>query len=323
MNLYSGRAVTLTPNDPAKREFGRDVFLGMAHHPKTIPCKYLYDARGSQLFEQICQLEEYYLTRTEGRLLQRHAGEVARFCGPHCTLIELGSGSSAKTRFVLRQLERPGCYIPIDIARDELEAATRDLLCDYPELDVQPICADYRHRFGLPDAAWASPRRLIFFPGSTVGNLEPAEAEGFLAHLGEWTVPDDGLLIGVDLIKPRDLLERAYNDVQGLTAAFNLNLLQRINRELGANFDLERFQHRAPYNERDGRIEMHLVSSVPQSVQVLGREFSVDSGEVLVTEHSYKYSLEAFVQMAGRAGLTVNRIWTDARQWFGVILFQW
>jgi len=294
------------------------VWAGLGGARKTLPCKYLYDARGSQLFERICELAEYYPTRTELAIMEAHAGEMARRLGPRCLLVEYGSGSSRKTRLLLDRLEAPAGYVPIDISRDALAASVRALAEAYPDLEVLPVCADYTEPIELPVPSRPAARRGVYFPGSTIGNFSPAEAQRFLARMARVAGRGGAILIGVDLRKDRRTLERAYDDASGVTAAFNLNLLSRLNRELGADFDPGRFAHRAVWNEAAGRVEMHLVSRTRQSVSVAGRRFAFAAGESIHTENSYKYTLEQFARLAAGAGLTVERVWTDPRERFSV-----
>jgi dimethylhistidine N-methyltransferase len=292
------------------------VLQGLAARPKRIAPKYFYDERGSQLFDAICTLPEYYLTRTEMGILEFCANEVARLMGPDCTLIEFGSGASRKIRLLLETL-RPRCYLGVDISRDFLIQSVRRLAADYPWLEVHAACADFSLELELPQAA-ASGRRLVFFPGSTIGNFEPYEALAFLQRLRRLMHPDGALLIGVDLKKDPQILHDAYNDWQGVTAAFNLNLLERLRRELGAELDLDGFRHRAFYNAAHGRIEMHLVSRRAQEIRILGRRFGFESGECVHTENSYKYTVEEFRALARRAGRWPARVWRDVGGLFSV-----
>jgi L-histidine Nalpha-methyltransferase len=297
--------------------FLEDVIAGLSGSPKRLPCKYFYDQRGSELFDRICTLEEYYPTRTEMRLLADHAADIAALVGPAARLIELGSGSSTKIRILLDALQKPAAYIPIDISREHLLRSAARLAADYPGLPVEPVCADYVQGFDLPGSPAAGPD-VAFFPGSTIGNFSPSEACTFLMRLRRRLGPESRLLIGVDLKKDRAILEPAYDDAQGVTAAFNLNLLQRINRELGGTFDLRRFAHKARYNDESGRIEMHLVSLVPQSVEVAGVPFQFQGGETIHTENSYKYSVGEFHQLASSAGWFPVETWTDADALFSI-----
>jgi dimethylhistidine N-methyltransferase len=316
--MSTTRSAPLLDFHPETERFREDVLRGLSLTPKSLPCKYFYDAAGSRLFDDICRLEEYYPTRTETALMEAHAAEMAAHLGANAVLVEYGSGSSTKTRILLDHLPRATAYVPIDISREHLCRSAECLASEYPALAVHPVCADYTAPFHLPafgasDAPWA-----VYFPGSTIGNFHPEEAIPFLGRIAEVVGPGGGLLIGVDLKKDPTILEAAYNDRPGVTAAFNLNLLTRINRELGGTFDLARFQHAARYNEERGRIEMHLVSRERQAVRLGGREVAFAAGESILTECSYKYSPEDFARLAARAGFTVRRVWTDAANLFSV-----
>jgi dimethylhistidine N-methyltransferase len=295
--------------------FLRDVLAGLSLPEKRLPCKYFYDQCGSDLFERICELPEYYPTRCELQILERHGEEMAGLLGPDCDLIEYGSGSGRKTRLLLDRLAGAPAYIPVDISRDHLHATAKKLARDYPHVRVTPLCADFAGPFTIPRT---SRRRVVYFSGSTIGNFLPDEAVRLLRHIAELIGPGGGLLIGVDLKKSRHILEPAYDDSQGVTAAFNLNLLVRINRELGADFDLGRFRHRAVYNERLGRIEMHLVSEADQVVHLAGQRFVLHKGETICSEYSHKYSFDDFRTLAAAGGLSVRRIWTDEAGLFSV-----
>ncbi len=299
-------------------ELRDEVVRGLMLRPKRWPCRFLYDSAGSQLFEKICQLDEYYPTRTETAILDRNIEEIVTLCGSRCLLLELGSGSSTKTRILLNRLRDPIAYVPIDISRRQLQCQAAVLNKEYPKLAILPVYADYTRPLRLPEAVQNFDRKIVFFPGSTVGNFEPDEAVTFLRRMAALCGPHGSMLIGVDLKKERAVLERAYNDSQGVTAAFNLNLLRRANRELGADFDLERFRHRALYYERSGCIEMRLVSTSRQVVHVDGIAAAFERGEPLITEHSYKYTIEGFGEMAERVGFAIRRVWTDPRGWFSV-----
>lgn len=291
---------------------------GLAQKPKRLPCKLFYDERGSALFDQICELDEYYPTRTETQILSENMDEIAACCGADCLLVELGSGSSHKTRRLLEHLENPAAYVPIDISQRHLMNAAAKLRRDFFPLEVLPLCADYSETLELPTPTKTPERKVTFFPGSTIGNFEPQQARRFLERIASWSDPGDGLLIGVDLAKEKEILERAYNDSRGITAAFNLNLLRRANRELAADFQLNQFRHRAIYNEACCRIEMHLVSLFQQLVHLENREICFDANEPIVTEYSYKYRLESFRQLACAAGWRPVKTWTDPRRWFSV-----
>lgn len=298
--------------------FLQDVLDGLSTLPKTLPCKYLYDERGSQLFEAICEVEEYYVTRADIEVTERHARDIADLIGPEALLVELGSGSSTKTRALLDELVKPVAYVPVDISDALLQQSAKALRQRYPALEVLPLCADYSQIIALPKPSRKPACTVIYFPGSTIGNFEPRHAIVFLRRLREACHPDGAVLIGVDLKKDTEVLERAYDDAAGVTAQFNLNLLARLNRELDADFDLERFRHRALYNEDLGRIEMHLVSTVEQTVHIGDAEVSFQSDESIRTEESYKYSLDEFAKVCAEAGLDVHHVWTDERGYFSL-----
>jgi dimethylhistidine N-methyltransferase len=295
-----------------------EIHAGLSRNPKTLSPKYFYDDRGSQLFERITELPEYYLTRTELSIMERHVAEIATLIGPEASLIEFGSGSSMKTRILLDHLDRLAAYVPVDISRDHLVAAAGDLARDFPHIEVLPVAADFTHPFDLPQPQTMPRRNLVYFPGSTIGNFLPDSAHALLEVMYQEAGADGALLIGVDLKKDPAILERAYNDGAEVTAEFNLNMLRRLNREFGASFDLEQFAHRAIYNEACGRIEMHLVSRRAQKVTVAGRSFEFARGETIRTECSHKYTVEEFGAMAARAGFKVQRVWTDADGLFSV-----
>lgn len=299
-------------------DFLRDVLAGLSRPMKTLPCKYLYDEHGASLFERICDLEEYYPTRTEISILRDNISEMAALAGPRCRVIEFGSGSGIKTRLLLEHLDAPAMYVPIDVARAQLLDCAAHFAREHPAMEVLPVCADYTNHFEFPEPPADSGRTLVFFPGSTIGNFEPAEAVEFLKRTAHLCGTHGGILLGVDLKKSPAMLYRAYNDSRGVTAEFNLNLLERINRELDADFDRSLFRHLARYDEIAGRIEMHLISRQRQSVSICGMEFDFKAGESIVTEHSYKYTPGEFRRLAGRAGLEVARCWTDDRNWFSV-----
>ncbi len=297
--------------------FRADVLRGLSQPQKQLPCKYFYDERGSRLFDRICELDAYYPTRTEMRILEDCCNEIAALTAGGASLVEFGSGASRKVRLLLDRLDRPNAYIPIDISREHLLAAARTLAADYPTLVVLPICADYTGSLALPD--WAmSDARLGFFPGSTIGNFEPRAARAFLR--GAAGILGDGasLVIGVDLKKDLRILHEAYNDPLGVTADFNLNLLRRINAELGGNVDIASFAHDARYNDDLGRIEMHLVSERAQTVDIAGQRFTFRAGETIHTENSYKYDLDQFRALANDAGWSHDRVWCDEDRLFSV-----
>lgn len=301
---------------PPDAAFLRDVLRGLRRRPKRLPCKYFYDETGSRLFEQICELDEYYLTRCELDLLGRHAGEMAEAAGPGAVLIEYGSGAGLKTRLLLDRLRAPAAYVPVDISGEHLRRSAERLVRRRPGLPVLPVVADFTRPFALPPVP--AGRRIIFFSGSTIGNFRPPEAVRLLAQMARLCGPGGGLLVAADRKKDRAVLEAAYDDRRGVTAAFNLNLLARVNRELGGDFALDRFGHRAFYDETHGRIEMHLVSLADQTARAGGESFVFARGEPIRTEYSYKYDPQGFADLASRAGLQAEREWTDAKGWFGV-----
>jgi dimethylhistidine N-methyltransferase len=297
--------------------FRADVLAGLARPQKRLPAKYFYDATGSELFDRITELDEYYLTRSELEIMRRSAGEMAARCGPGCLLIELGAGSLVKVRLLLDWLDRPAGYIPVDVSGEHLCAAAVELTRDYPTLPVLPVCADFTRDFPLPSDRAA--RRVVYFPGSTIGNFDPPEADGFLRRIAEVVGSGGGLLLGVDLRKDPAVLEAAYNDRRGVTAAFNRNLLVRINRELGGDFDPDAFEHRAFYNRERSRVEMHLVSPADQRVRVGDAAFAFRAGETIHTENSYKYARSELTRQAARCGLRVENVWSDKNDYFAVL----
>ena len=301
---------------PAPADFRAEVLSGLARSSKRLSPKFFYDRRGSQLFDAITELPEYYPTRTEIGILKKHGETIADFLGEDCLLLELGSGSSQKIRVLLDAL-KPAAYMPMDISREHLLGSAQALAADYPALEVHAACADFAADFELPYCPEHLPR-AAFFPGSSIGNFEPAQARELLKRVADYLGEDGKLLIGVDLKKDAGVLHAAYNDEQQVTAAFNLNLLQRINRELGADFDLQAFSHDAFYNASEGRVEMHLVSRSEQTVTVAGEAFDFDEGETIHTESSYKYDVEEFLSLAERAGFVSEQVWTDDQQLFSV-----
>jgi dimethylhistidine N-methyltransferase len=303
---------------PDAARFRAEVLRGLRRPAKELPCKYFYDETGARLFEEICDLEEYYLTRTELAIMRRHVADMAARVGPQALLIEYGSGSGIKTRLLLDHLPAPAAYVPVDISGEQLAQSAEALAVRYPGLEVLPVCADFTRRFRLPRSTVPAARRVLYFPGSTIGNFGPAQAAVLLRRIGRLCGRGGGLLIGVDLRKDTHILEPAYDDRKGVTAAFNLNLLRRINRELGADFRLDRFRHRAFYNAEHGRIEMHLVSPEPQTVRIGSVPFSLAEGESIRTECSYKYDLAQFRVLAATAELNVEQVWTDKQGLFSV-----
>lgn len=313
-------AVRVPPDIP-RTGFARDVIAGLTATPKRIPPKYFYDETGCRLFEQITQQPEYYLTRTEIALLEAHAAEIAALLPPGAALIEFGMGNSVKGRILLRAATRLAAYVPVDIAEKTLMREAESVARDFPHLTVAPVVADFAMAFELPAAVRGLPL-AGFFPGSTIGNLEPHEACAFLRRAGRLLGPGAILIVGVDLIKDASILNAAYNDAAGVTAAFNLNLLQRINRELGANFRLECFEHHAFFNRQLNRVEMHLASLKRQKVRVDGETIDFRAGETIHTENSYKYTLDSFRALARGADWKPLTAWTDERGYFAVHALQ-
>lgn len=304
-----------------------EVLAGLADSPKWLPSKFFYDAEGSRLFDEICELDEYYPTRTELGILTALLPDLAsRFAGDS-VLLEYGSGSSLKTRLLLEGVPSIGTYVPIDISGHHLLAAGRALRTMFPRLDILPVCADYGQRIPFP---WDAPelyhlrdaRRIVFFPGSTIGNFTQGAAIEFLRRMAALVGPGGHVLLGADLVKDVAVLEAAYDDARGVTAAFNRNILRHINHRLGSHFDPEAFTHRAFFDPEARRIEMHLVARTPMKVDLLGREVTFEAGESIRTEYSHKYRLEDVERMAGLAGLDVEQVWMDERKWFSVQLLR-
>jgi dimethylhistidine N-methyltransferase len=316
MNVHAAALAKAHRFDEQTTAFAGDVIDDLSQHPKRLSPKYFYDATGSELFEQITLLPEYYPTRTELGILRDRGSEVAAIIPEGAALVEFGAGATTKVRLLLEQCAF-GAYVPVDISGDFLKAQADALRKDFPALSVYPVAADFTAPFALPDAVRAMPK-VGFFPGSTLGNFEPHEACAFLRSAGEILGKDARMVIGVDLEKDERVLYDAYNDAAGVTARFNLNVMVRINRELGGNFDTNAFMHRAIYNRDRHRIEMHLISKKAQTVRVLGRSFSFRAGETIHTESSYKYSLERFTALARGSGWTALESWTDPAGMFSV-----
>jgi L-histidine Nalpha-methyltransferase len=307
---------------PGEESFRDAVLNGLGRIPKSIPCKFFYDEHGSALFEAICRLPEYYPTRTEIAILEQNAVAIAAQIGPHSHLIEFGSGASTKARILLRALDQPAAYVPVDISREHLRDAAVSLAEDFPSLSVVAVCADYTRPFALPPLPGPTGKRVGFFPGSTIGNFEPAAGVDFLANYAGILGPGGEMLIGVDLKKDPAILDAAYNDRVGVTAKFNLNLLERINRELDGDLDINRFEHVAFYNETEGRIEIYIRSLANQEAWIAGKPILFAKGELIHTEYSYKYSVAEFRTLAGRAGFRPVETWTDRAELFSVHYFR-
>lgn len=294
------------------------VLRGLSRAPKELPSQYLYNQRGAKLFEQICETEEYYLTRTELGILRHNMDAIAARIGPGALVIEPGSGSGLKTRLLLQGLDEPAGYVPVDLAREQLAHFATSVVREFPELEVKPVCADFTDDYEVPVCNRVVGTRVCYFPGSTIGNFKPAVAVKVLKHLADLCDDDGGVLIGVDLKKDRTTLESAYDDAQGVSREFALNYLVRLNGELGAGFPVEKFGYEAPYNETEGRIEMALVSLCDQSVSINGSRVRFKNGERVHTEYSYKYTLAEFAALAEKAGLHVKQTWTDSQELFSV-----
>ena len=294
---------------------------GLCSTPKTLPPKLFYDEAGARLFEEICLLPEYYLTRTELSILRGCVDEIAALAGPRTALIEYGSGAGIKVRLLLDAFRDPAAYIAVDISEEQLARVATDLSARYPTVQISSVAADYTRPVPLPVLP-PEARRVAFFPGSTIGNFHPAEAAAFLTRVRRTVGPNGAVILGVDRRKDMAVLNAAYNDAAGVTAEFNLNMLRRINRELGGNFDLSAFRHRAFFNDDASRIEMHLVSQREQAVRIADVTVKFQKGETIWTESSYKYDEERLNELAGEAGLRVSRLWTDPRQWFWIAFLE-
>ena len=303
---------------PATESFRDAALRGLQKPQKQIPSKFFYDARGSKLFDKICELDEYYPTRTEIAIMRQNVEAMVEAIGPRARLVEYGSGSSLKTRILLDHLDDLASYVPVDISKSHLLESAEALAEDYPNLSIQPVCADYTTPFELPEPPLPARRTVGYYPGSTIGNFQRNEARDFLRHIAEAVGETGGLLIGVDLKKDIEVLKAAYDDSEGVTAAFNKNLLRRMNRELDATFDLDAFEHRPVWNEERGCMESHLRSKNTQTVRVAGERVSFEKGETIHTEDSHKYTLDGFADLAASAGFRVETVWTDERSYFSV-----
>ena len=310
--------------EEAQERLRREIHAGLRADPKTLPPKLFYDETGARLFEEITRLEEYYVTRTERAIMDAHAAEIAQLIGPNAVLIEPGSGEALKVRVLLDHLERPAAYVPIDISAEQLARVAGELMEEYETLDVIPLEADFTRGLDLPElpASVRQARRVAFFPGSTIGNLHPPQAVALLREIARVVGDGGGLLLGVDLRKDPTILHAAYNDTHRVTAAFNKNALVRLNREFGADFDVDRFRHYAYYNPVANRVEMHLVSLETHAVVVDGERFQFEQGEPIWTESSYKYSPAELEGCAREAGLVLRKMWLDRRRWFMVAFFE-
>lgn len=316
MNLEAATAIEET-----RLTFKDSALAGLRQPDKRLSCKYFYDKRGSELFDQICELDEYYLTRTELAIMQQYAAEMGEQIDEGVRLVEYGSGSSTKTRILLDHLPDPVAYVPVDISREHLISTAKSIQQDYPHIEVLPTVADFTKTFTLPEPKRPATHSAVYFPGSTIGNFEPHEAEQLLAVISHLCGRGGGLLIGVDLVKDRDVLEAAYNDSQGVTAQFNLNLLHRLKNELGAELELDDFSHFAQFNDEHQRIEIFIRSEREQTLRIGEEAFELNEGELIHTEYSHKYTIGGFAELAKNAGLTLRRGWTDERDYFAVLHF--
>ena len=316
--MESADVVTTHPVPHDTAEELDAILEGLSAEPKRLSPKYFYDERGSALFDRICELPEYYATRTELAIMREHADTIAELVGPRAAVIEFGAGSTAKIRTLLDRLVDPVAYIPVDISADFLAKQADELALDYPSLVVRPVVADFTQPFRLPNHRLKSSRNLVFFPGSMIGNFSRRQALDLLEVMAFEAKHDGALLFGVDLGKDPERLQAAYNDSAGVTAEFNKNVLVRLNRELGADFSVQNFRHRAVYDDDEGRVEMRLVSTKPQSVHVAGRTLDFAKDEYIVTEHSHKYSVDEFRDLARRAGFEPVVTWVDDEELFSV-----
>ncbi|SEL45347.1 L-histidine N(alpha)-methyltransferase [Ectothiorhodospira marina] len=298
--------------------FLQDMLAALSQRPRQTSPKYFYDEAGSRLFDRICDLPEYYPTRTERGILEQHGADMARALGPRVMVVEPGSGSSNKVPLVLKHLREPAAYVPMEICLEHMVANLAPLEAAFPRLEILPVAADFTRPFSLPTPRLRARRRVVFFPGSTLGNFTPKEARELLLTLRRVVGHGGALLLGVDLQKPAEVLVPAYDDAQGVTAAFNLNLLERANRELGSDFNIANFTHRAVWNAEAGRIEMHLVSRCPQAVHLAGQTFHFATDEPIITEYSHKYTHVALQSLAAETGFDVHRTWEDERDWFSL-----
>lgn len=304
-----------------RNTFRQEVAAGLSETPKRMSCKYFYDKRGSALFDKICELDEYYLTRTEQAIMNDHAKEMGFQIGRGAMLVEYGSGSSTKTRVLLDHLIDPAAYVPVDISHRHLQETAAELRVDYPDLEIIPVTADFTQAFELPAPQEPASHTAVYFPGSTIGNFDSAKAAGLLRSIAHLVGQGGGLVIGIDLVKDTEVLELAYDDPQGVTAEFNLNLLHRLKNELDGELDLEGFEHHAFFNAVESRIEIFIRSLKDQTIELGDETFSFEAGELIHTEYSHKYTVDGFAKLAGQAGLELHRCWQDEREYFAVCHF--
>jgi len=311
-------SLELTDLEPTAADMTALVLEGLAKPQKTLPTAFLYDEAGSALFDEICRLPEYYPTRTELSIMERSLPEMADAIGPEALVIEYGSGTGLKTRKLLAALRDPVAYVPVEISREFLKTSAASLQSEFENIEVLPVCADFTEPFDVPASSRPARRRALYFPGSTIGNFRPEVAVRLLRQMREEVGSGGCALLGVDLVKDVDVLEAAYDDAAGVTAKFNLNLLRRANDELGADFDLGAFRHRAVWSASRSAIEMRLYARRPTAVNVGGKRFTFNAGEWIHTEDSHKYTLEGFADLAHAGGFDVEQVWTDDQDYFSV-----
>jgi len=319
-SVESRQSVIVSENI-SHQSFLDDCLKGLSQNPKSLPCKYFYDERGSQLFDQICETEAYYVTRTETALMQQYTGEMGECLASGVKLVEFGSGSSLKTRYLLEELIAPAAYVPVDISKEHLLKSAERISEEFSEIEVLPVCADFTQSFELPESTVQTTHNAVYFPGSTIGNFEPNEALGLLHSIADLCGNEGGLLIGIDLQKEAAILENAYDDPDGVTAQFNLNLLHRMNRELDAGIDVGQFEHHVQYNEQQGRVEIYLRCCDEQTIDLQSTQVRVEPGELIHTENSHKYTISGFSELAAQAGWKLRKSWSDSRSYFAVLHF--
>lgn len=308
--------------DDARQTAMREVSASLRETPKRLPSKYLYDARGSRLFDEITRLPEYYPTRTELGILRAHAKEIAGALGPRCILIEPGAGTAEKAAILLEAMDDPAAFVPVEISESHLRELTEELRERFPDVEILPVCADFTQVFNWQDPRGEVRSHAAFFPGSTLGNLARGERIALLRRLAEIVGDGGAIILGIDLRKPEEILIPAYDDAQGVTEEFTRNILRHLNRLIGSDFDDGAFEYRAVYNRDIGRVEMQLVARRDQRIHFNGEQFAVAAGEPIITEHSHKFDLEAFEAEAAEAGLALERVWTDDRRWFAELLLR-
>jgi dimethylhistidine N-methyltransferase len=308
----------IVDHEPDIGDFRKGLVDGLSKDPKDIPAKFLYDERGSELFEEICETDDYYPTRTEIGIMETCLDEVSEWVGPRARIVEFGAGSGRKTRMFLDALEEPAAYLPIEISKAALRGCAERMREAFPDLEVIPICADYTEPVELPEPSASTARTVGYYPGSTLGNFEPDEAAAFLQRIRQLCGEDGGLVIGIDLVKDRETLEAAYDDSEGVTEAFTMNILDRANREADADFDRDAFDFEAEWQPENRRVQLRLVSKRAQTVHVGDESFDFEAGEPIVTEHSYKFQLEQFADLARDTGFTPVETWTDDREHFSL-----